>query len=142
MKDLHDREILVGDRCVFSDKHGRLDSRPIRELHSDDDCPENDYVEIADYHETLTKKAKEIIDITAIEREVREQQFINSVKALDIKPNDRIIASLNPNQVPMEEAKNIFNQMKKMFPDNKVSLVVGVDVTIEKGEEGNDRKTI
>lgn len=142
MKDLYDREIQIGDICVFSDKHGRLDSRPIWELYSDDDCPENDYVEIADYHETLTKKAKEIIDITAIEREVREQQFINSVKALDIKPNDRVIASLNPNQMPMGEAESIFNQMKKMFPDNKVSLVVGLDVAIEKGEEGNDCKTI
>ena len=131
MKDFYGREIQVGDICVFSDKHGELDSRRVWELHFDDDCPENDYVEIADYHETLTKKAKEIIDITAIEREVREQQFINSVKALDIKPNDRIIASLNPNQMPMKEAKNIFNQMKKMFPDNKVSLVMGLDVSIE-----------
>lgn len=142
MKDLYDREIHIGDICIFSDKHGRLDSRPIWELHSDDDCPENDYVEIADYHETLTKKAKEIIDITAIEREVREQQFINSVKTLDVKPNDVVIASVIPNQTSAKKAESIFNLMRKMFPDNQVSLVGGVDVTIEKGEEGNDRKTI
>ena len=131
MKDFYNREIQIGDICVFSDKHGMLDSRPIWELHSDDNCPENDYVEIADYHETLTKKAKEIIDITAIEREVREQQFINSVKALEVKPNDMVIASLNREQVPEREWKSIFEQMKKMFPDNKVSLVVGLDVSIE-----------
>lgn len=131
MKDLYDREILVGDRCIFSDKHGRLDSRPIWELHSDDNCPENDYVEIADYHETLNRKAKEIIDITAIEREIREQQILNSVKALDVKPNDVVIASLNPKQMPESEAKSIFDQMKKMFPNNKVSLVVGLDVSIK-----------
>lgn len=137
MKDLYDREIHIGDICVFSDKHGILDSRPIWELHSDDDCPENDYVEIADYHETLTKKAKEIIDINAIEREICEQQILNSVKALDVKPDDVVIASLIPKQIPESEAKSIFNQMKKMFPDNKVSLVVGLDVSIENGSEIN-----
>lgn len=131
MKDFYGRKIQVGDICVFSDKHGRLDSRPIWELHSDDDCPENDYVEIADYHETLTKKAKEIIDITAIEREGREQQFINSVKALDVKPNDTVVASLIKGQVPARECKSIFDQMKKVFPDNRVLLVMGLDVSIE-----------
>lgn len=135
MKDLYDREIQIGDKCVLSDKHGILDSRPIWELHSDDDYPENDYVEIADYHETLTKKAKEIIDITAIEQEIREQQILNSVKALDVKPNDTVVVSLNPNQMPMGEAKSIFNQMKKAFPDNKILLVVGLDVSIENGSE-------
>lgn len=131
MKDLYDREIQIGDECVFTDKHGMLDSRPIWEPHSDDDCSENDYVEIADYHETLTKKAKEIIDITAIEREIREQQILNSVKALDVKPNDVVIASLNPKQIPESEVKSIFEDMKKMFPDNKILLVVGLDVSIE-----------
>lgn len=131
MKDFYNREIQIGDKCVFSDKHGILDSRPIWELHSDDDCPENGYVEIADYHETLTKKAKEIIDITAIEREIREQQILNSVKALDVKPNDVVIASLNPKQIPESEVKSIFEDMKKMFPDNKILLVVGLDVSIE-----------
>ncbi len=135
MKDLYDREIHIGDICVFTDKHGILDSRPIWELHSDDDCPENDYVEIADYHETLTKKTKEIVDITAIEREVREQQFINSVKALEVKPNDTVIVSLIEGQVPMNKCKSVFDQMKKAFPDNKVLLVVGLDVNIENGSE-------
>lgn len=137
MKDFYNREIQIGDKCVFSDKHGILDSRPIWGLHSDDDYPENDYVEIADYHETLTKKAKEIIDITAIEREIREQQFINSLKALDVKPNDTVIASLIESQVPMNECKSVFDQMKKAFPDNKVLLVVGLDASIENGGKIN-----
>ena len=131
MKDFYNREIHIGDICVFTDKHGILDSRPIQGLRSDNDCPENDYVEIADYHETLTKKAKEIVDITAIEREVREQQFLNSVKTLDVKPNDVVVVSLIEGQVPMKECENIFERMKKMFPDNKVSLVVGLDISIE-----------
>lgn len=31
----------------------------------------------------------------------------------------------------MNECKSIFDQTKKIFPDNKVSLVVGLDVSIE-----------
>lgn len=131
MKDFYGREIQIGDICIFSDKHGMLDSRPIWELHSDDNCPENNYVEIADYHEILTKKVKEIIDITAIEREVKGQQILNSVKVLDVKPNDTVVVSLIKGQAPMDECESIFEQMKKMFPNNKVSLVVGLDVTIE-----------
>lgn len=137
MKDFYGREIQIGDRCIFSDKYGILNSRPIRELHSDNDCPEDDYVEITDYHETLTKKAKEIVDITAIEREIREQQILNSVKALDVKPNDVIAVSLIEGQVPMSECKSIFNQMKKMFPNNNVSLVVGLDVSVENRSDAN-----
>ena len=137
MKDFYDREIQIGDKCVFSDEHGILDSRPICELHSDDDCPEDAYVEIADYHETLTKKAKEIVDITAIEREMREQQFLNSVKTLNVKPNDVVVVSLIEGQVPMKECANIFERTKKMFTNNKVSLVIGLDVSIEDGSEIN-----
>ena len=135
MKDFYDREIQIGDKCVFSDEHGILDSRPICELHSDDDCPEDDYVEITDYCETLTKKAKEIVDITAIEREVREQQFINSVKTLNVKPNDVVIASLILNQLNMVENQRIFEQLKKLFPNNEVGLMIGLDINTKNGSE-------
>ncbi len=137
MKDFYGREIQIGDKCVFSDDHGRLSSRPIRELHSDNDCPEDDYVEITDYHETLTKKAKEIVDITAIEREVREQQILNSVKALDVKPNDVVIASLIPDQLTMVECQRVFEQLKKLFPNNEVGLMIGLDVSVKDGSEIN-----
>jgi hypothetical protein len=137
MKDFYGREIQIGDKCVFSDEHGRFDSRPIYELHSDDNCPEDDYVEIADYYETLTKKAKEIIDITAIEREARNQQFLNFVKVLNVKPNDVVIASLIPNQLNMVENQRIFEQLKKLFPNNEVGLMIGLDVSVKDGSEIN-----
>lgn len=129
MKDFYEREIQVGDICAFWNGN-YLDSRPIWGY-------EGDSVEIADYHTTLTKKAKEVIDITAIERQMRSETFLNSVKALDVKPNDVVIASAIKGQVPMNECASIFEQMKKMFPDNKVSLVVGLDVSIENGSEIN-----
>ena len=123
MKDFYEREIQVGDICAFwNDNH--LDSRRIW------GC-EGDSVEIADYHTTLTKKAKEVIDITAIERQMRSETVLNSVKVLNVKPSDTVIASLIKGQVPMNECASIFKQMKKMFPDNKVSLVIGLDVTVE-----------
>lgn len=137
MKDFYGREIQIGDICVFSNKHNKLDSRPIWELHFDDNCPEDDYVEIADYHETLTKKAKEIVDITALEREMREQQFLNSVKALDVKPNDVVIVSLIPNQLNMVECQRVFEQLKKLFPNNEVGLMIGLDVSAKNGSEIN-----
>lgn len=115
MKDFYDREIQIGDKCVFSDEHGILDSRPICKLHSDDDCPEDDYVEIVDYYDTLTKKAKEIVDITALERKMREQQFINSVKALNVKSNDVVVVSLIEGQVTMKECANIFERWKEFM---------------------------
>lgn len=138
MKDFYGREIQVGDICVFSDKYGMLDSRPIWKLHSDDDCPENDYVEIAEYHEKiLIKKAKEIVDIDAIEREMCEQQILNSIKALDVKPNDVVIASLIPNQLTMVECQRVFEQLKKLFPNNEVGLMIGLDVNTKNGSEIN-----
>ena len=137
MKDFYGREIQIGDKCVFSDERGMLDSRPIYELHSDDNCSEDDYVEIANYHETLTKRAKEIVDITAIEREVREQQILNSVKALDVKPNDVVIASLIPNQLTMVECQRVLEPLKKLFPNNEVGLMIGLDVNTKNGSEIN-----
>lgn len=129
MKDFYEREIQIGDICAFWNGN-YLDSRPIWGY-------EGDSVEIADYHTTLIKKAKEVIDITAIERQIRSETVLNSVKTLDVKPNDVVIASLIKGQVPMNECANIFKQMKKMFPDNKVSLVIGLDVSIENGSEIN-----
>lgn len=74
---------------------------------------------------------EKLFDFDALERQIREETFINSVKVLDVKPNDTVVVSLIKGQVPMDECKSIFDQIKKMFPNNKVSLVVGLDVTIE-----------
>lgn len=123
MKDFYEREIQVGDICAFWDGD-HLDSRRIW------GC-EGDSVEISDYHKTLIKKAKEIIDITAIERQMRSETFLNSVKALDVKPNSTVVVSIMPNQISQVEAAKMFPSLKAMFPSNKVSMVMGVDVAVE-----------
>lgn len=123
MKDFYEREIQVGDICAFWNGN-YLDSRPIWGY-------EGDSVEIADYHKTLIKKAKEVIDITAIERQIHSETFINSVKALDVKPNSTVVASIIPNQISYTEAAKMFDGLKAMFPSNEVSMVMGVDVTVE-----------
>lgn len=128
MKDFYGREIQIGDKCIFYCHYvnGFVNTEILGE--------NNDGDKIDVYTQYFDEKSlypKRIIDITAIEREIREQQILNSVKALDVKPNDVVIASLIEGQVPMEECANIFDQMKKMFPNNKVSLVVGLDVNIK-----------
>lgn len=123
MKDFYEREIQVGDICAFWNGD-YLDSRPVWGY-------EGDSVEIADYHKTLIKKAKEVIDITAIERQIHSETFINSVKALDVKPDSTVVASIIPNQISYTEAVKMFDGLKAMFPSNEVSMVMGVDVTVE-----------
>lgn len=123
MKDFYEREIQVGDICAFWNGN-YLDSRPIWGY-------EGDSVEIADYHKTLIKKAKEVIDITAIERQIHSETFLNSVKALDVKPDSTVVASIIPNQISYTEAAKMFDGLKAMFPSNEVSMVMGVDVTVE-----------
>lgn len=123
MKDFYKREIQVGDICAFWNGD-YLDSRPVWGY-------EGDSVEIADYHKTLIKKAKEVIDITAIERQIHSETFINSVKALDVKPDSTVVASIIPNQISYTEAAKMFDGLKAMFPSNEVSMVMGVDVTVE-----------
>ncbi len=123
MKDFYEREIQVGDICAFWNGD-YLDSRPVWGY-------EGDSVEIADYHKTLIKKAKEVIDITAIERQIRSETFINSVKALDVKPDSTVVASIIPNQISYTETAKMFDALKAMFPSNEVSIVMGVDVTVE-----------
>jgi hypothetical protein len=123
MKDFYEREIQIGDICAFWNGN-YLDSRPIWGY-------EGDSVEIADYHKTLIKKAKEVIDITAIERQMHSETFLNSVKALDVKPDSTVVASIIPNQISYTEAAKMFDSLKAMFPNNEVSMVMGVDVTVE-----------
>jgi len=123
MKDFYEREIQVGDICAFWDGD-HLDSRRIWGY-------EGDSVEISDYHKTLIKKAKEVIDITAIERQIHSETFINSVKTLDVKPDSTVVASIIPNQISYTEATKMFDGLKAMFPNNEVSMVMGVDVTVE-----------
>lgn len=126
MKDFYEREIQIGDRCVrYTGQLGGLEEVIV--LGED-----NKGIKILNYmdKEVYTQGHK-LFDFSAFERQIRSETFINSVKALDVKPNDVVIASLIKGQVPMNECASIFEQMKKMFPDNKVSLVMGLDVIVE-----------
>ena len=126
MKDFFEQEIQIGDRCIrYTGQLGGLeevivlgeDKKGIKILNFMD-------------KEVYTQGHK-LFDFSAHERKIQEEKIFNSIKALDVKPNDVVIASLIEGQVPMKECENIFERMKKMFPDNKISLVVGLDVTIE-----------
>lgn len=132
MKDFYEREIQIGDKCVrYTGQLGGLEEVIV--LGED-----NKGIKILNYmdKEVYTQGHK-LFDFSAFERQIRSETFINSVKALDVKPNDVVIASLIKGQVPMNECASIFEQMKKMFPDNKVSLVIGLDITIEDSRSDN-----
>lgn len=132
MKDCFNREIQIGDICVRSSGYSNhLESLVVAEINEKGVVLKNS----SSGWIGRPMNGLYLVDITAIEREVREQQFLNSVKALDVKPNDTIVASLIPNQIPMGECENVFEQIKKTFPDNKVTLVMGLDVNIENGSE-------
>lgn len=134
MKDLYGTEIQIGDKCVLL-LYDEL--RHVTVLDVDD--YQGGRVEVCTSTGTkfIINSSNRIVDITAIERKVHEQQILNSVKALDVKPNDVVVVSLIEGQVPMKECESIFDQMKKMFPDNQVSLVVGLDVNVKNGSEAN-----
>lgn len=132
MKDLYDREIQIGDRCIrYTGQLGGLeevivlgeDKRGIKILNF--------------MNKEVYTQGHKLFDISAHERKIQEEKIFNSIKALDVKPNDTVVVSLIPNQMSMVNAESIFKQMKKMFPNNKVSLVVGLDVSIENGSEIN-----
>ncbi len=126
MNDLYDREILVGDRCIrYSGWTSALeevivlgeDEKGIKILNS--------------FDKEVYTTGEKLFDFDALERQIQEEAFINSVKALDVKPNDTVVVSLIKDQVPMRECKSIFDQMKKAFPNNNVLLVLGLDVSIK-----------
>lgn len=73
-------------------------------------------------------------EFSAYERKIQEEKIFNSIKALEVKPNDTVVVSMIPNQLSLRETAKIFEYVKKAFPDNKVNIVIGLDVTIEKGE--------
>lgn len=52
-----------------------------------------------------------------------------------MKPNDTVVVSMIPNQLSLRETAKTFEYVKKAFPDNKVNIVIGLDVTIEKGKD-------
>lgn len=134
MKDFFGKEIQIGDRCIrYNGSIGGLEEVVV--LGED-----NKGLKILNYLDKevyTTGTEHKLFNLSAFERQIRSESFINSIKALDVKPNDVVIASLIKGQVPMRECESIFNLMKKMFPDNQVSLVMGLDITIEDSRSDN-----
>ena len=134
MKDFYNREIQIGDKCILL-LYDELEQVTVLDI----DDYQGGRVEVCTNIETkfIINSPNRIVDITAIRKEVREQQFLNSVKALDVKPNDVVIASLIPNQLNMAECQRVFEQLKKLFPNNEVGLMIGLDVNTKNGSEIN-----
>lgn len=132
MTDFYGREIQIGDICVRSSGYSNhLESLVVAEISERGVVLKNS----SSGRIGRPMNGLYLVDITAIEREVREQQFLNSVKALDVKPNDTVVASMIPNQITFTETKRMYDALKVMFPDNPVSMVLGIDVSIEKYTE-------
>lgn len=128
MKDFFGKEIQIGDRCIrYNGSIGGLEEVIV--LGED-----NKGLKILNYLDKevyTTGTEHKLFNLSAFERQIRSETFINSVKALDVKPDSTVVASLIPNQIPMDNAESMYKLMKKMFPDNQISLVIGLDVTIE-----------
>lgn len=128
MIDFYGNEIRIGDKCILL----RLNQlEQVTALDIDD--YQGGRVEVCTSGGTtlIISSSDSLIDITAIKEEVRKQQFLNSVKALDVKPDSTVVASIIPNQISYTEAAKMFDGLKAMFPSNEVSMVMGVDVTVE-----------
>jgi len=129
MKDFFGKEIQIGDRCIrYNGSIGGLEEVIV--LGED-----NKGLKILNYLDKevyTTRTEHKLLNLSAFERQIRSETFINSIKALDVKPNDVVIASLIPNQLPIGAEKSIFgHQLKKAFPNNNVLLTIGVDVGIK-----------
>lgn len=132
MTDFYGREFQIGDKCVrYQGAKCPSGLEEVTVLGADDKG-----IKILNFmSKEVYTQGEKLVNITAIEREVREQQFLNSVKALDVKPNDTVVASMIPNQITFTETKRMYDALKVMFPDNPVSMVLGIDVSVEKYTE-------
>lgn len=108
MKDFFEQKIQIGDRCIrYTGQLGGLeevivlgeDKKGIKILNFMD-------------KEVYTQGHK-LFDFSAYERKIQEEKIFNSIKALDVKPNDVVIASLIPNQLNMVECQRVFETTEK-----------------------------
>lgn len=134
MKDFFGKEIQIGDRCIrYNGSIGGLEEVII--LGED-----NKGLKILNYLDkevyTIGTEHK-LFNLSAFERQIRSETFLNSVKALDVKPNSTVVASIIPNQISMNNAESMYKQLKKTFPNNNVVPVVGLDITIEDNRSDN-----
>lgn len=134
MKDFFGKEIQIGDRCIrYNGSIGGLEKVVV--LGED-----NKGLKILNYLDKevyATGTEHKLFNLSAFERQICSETFINSVKALDVKHDSTVVASFIPNQLPMDNTESMYRLMKKMFPDNKVALVVGLDITIEDNRSDN-----
>lgn len=129
MKDFFEQEIQIGDRCIrYTGQLGGLEEVIV--------LGENKKgIKILNFmdKEVYTQGYK-LFDISAYERKIQEEKIFNSIKALDVKPNDTVVVSMIPNQISIKNLQSIFKQIKKAFPNNKVTMFIGLDAAIEKGD--------
>lgn len=134
MKDFFGKEIQIGDRCIrYNGSIGGLEEVIV--LGED-----NKGLKILNYLDkevyTIGTEHK-LFNLSAFERQIHSETFINSIKALDVKPDSTVVASFIPNQISMNNAESMYKQLKKTFPNNNVALVVGLDITIEDNRSDN-----
>lgn len=132
MKDFYGRKIQIGDRCIrYTGQLGGLEEVIV--LGED-----KKGIKILNFmNKEVYTQGHKLFDISAHERKIQEEKIFNSIKALDVKPNDVVIASLIPNQLTMVECQRVFEQLKKLFPNNEVGLMIGLDVNTKNGSEIN-----
>ena len=129
MKDFCDREIKVGDRCIrYTGQLAGLEEVIV--LGEDDKG-----VKILNYldKEVYTSEHK-LFDLSAFERQIRSETFINSIKGITVMPNDTVIASIIPHQFNCNEAYGLLEQLKEVFPNNKRIVVTGLEISTEGGD--------
>lgn len=134
MKDFFGKEIHIGDRCIrYNGSIGGLEEVIV--LGED-----NKGLKILNYLDKevyTTGTEHKLFNLSAFERQIHSETFINSVKALDVKPDSTVVVSFIPNQLPMNNTESMYKLMKKMFPDNQIALVIGLDITIEDSRSDN-----
>ena len=134
MKDFFGKEIHIGDRCIrYNGSIGGLEEVIVL----GEDSKGLKILNYLDKEVYATGTEHKLFNLSAFERQIHSETFINSVKALDVKPDSTVVASFISNQLSMDNAEDMYKLMKKMFPDNKVSLVIGLDITIEDSRSDN-----
>lgn len=128
MKDFFGKEIQIGDRCIrYNGSIGGLEEVIV--LGED-----NKGLKILNYLDKevyTTGTEHKLFNLSTFERQIHSETFINSIKALDVKSDSTVVASFVPNQLSMDNAEDMYKQLKKTFPNNNVVLVIGLDITIE-----------
>ena len=62
---------------------------------------------------------------------------VGSIKTIDIKPGDTIVWKI-PLGMSCSQAKNIFDTIKKVFPNNAVTAIPGdSDLSVKEENDGN-----